>query len=68
VLSALIIIIIINAAFCTYGFRMILNVNMDYSLTSINQVIFVIEKRRVLFEVRTELLNITFKCASALRG
>jgi hypothetical protein len=37
---------------------MILNVNRDYFLNSINQLIFVMVKCGVLFEVRTEFLNI----------
>jgi hypothetical protein len=38
-------------AFCIYGFCMILTVN------SVNQLIFVMVKCGVLFEVRTEFLN-----------
>jgi hypothetical protein len=40
-----------QSVFCIYGFRM----NLD--LNSINQVIFVMLKCGVLFEVRTEFLN-----------
>jgi hypothetical protein len=37
---------------------MILSVNSDYSLKRINQTIFVMVKCAVVFEVRTELLNV----------
>jgi hypothetical protein len=40
-----------------YGFHAILRINSDY-LNSINQLIFVMEKRFVFFEVRTKFLNI----------
>jgi hypothetical protein len=44
-----------------YGFSIILTVNRDYiSLNSINQLIFVMLKCGVLFEVRTEFLNIIY--------
>jgi hypothetical protein len=36
---------------------MVLTVNSDYLLNSINQLIFVMVKCGVLFEVRTEFLN-----------
>jgi hypothetical protein len=36
---------------------MFLTVNSDYFLNSINQLIFVMVKCGVLFEVRTEFLN-----------
>jgi hypothetical protein len=39
-----------------YGFLMFLTVNSDY-LNVINQLIFVMVKYGVLFEVRTEFLN-----------
>jgi hypothetical protein len=41
-----------------YGFRFILSVNGIISLNSVNQLIFVMVKCGVLFEVRTEFLNI----------
>jgi hypothetical protein len=37
---------------------MILRINSDYLPNSINQVIFVIEKCSIFFEVRAESLNI----------
>jgi hypothetical protein len=40
-----------------YGFRMVLNVNRDYFLIGINQLIFEMVKCCVLFEVRTEFLS-----------
>jgi hypothetical protein len=43
------------SAFCIYGFRMILSVNRDYYLNSINQLIFVMVKCGIFFAVRTEL-------------
>jgi hypothetical protein len=36
---------------------MVVIVNSDYSLSNINQLIFVMVKCGVLFEVRTEFLN-----------
>jgi hypothetical protein len=36
---------------------MIVSVNRDFFLNSVNQFIFVMVKRGVLFEVRTEFLN-----------
>jgi hypothetical protein len=45
-------------AFCIHGFRTILSVNSDFSLNSVNQLIFVMVKCGVFFAVRTELLNI----------
>jgi hypothetical protein len=36
---------------------MILRVNRDYSLKSVNQLLFVMVKCGVLFEVQTEFLN-----------
>jgi hypothetical protein len=36
---------------------MVLTVNSDYYLNSINQLIFVMVKCGVFFEVRTEFLN-----------
>jgi hypothetical protein len=41
-----------------YGFYIIFSVNSDCILNSINQLIFVIVKFCVLFEVWTEFLNI----------
>jgi hypothetical protein len=43
-----------SIAFCIYGFCIILSVNSN----NINQLIFVMVKCSVLFEVRTEHLNI----------
>jgi hypothetical protein len=40
-----------------FMFCMVLTVNGDFSLNSINQLIFVMVKCGVLFEVRTEFLN-----------
>jgi hypothetical protein len=40
-------------------FRMILGITSDYSLNSINKLIFLIVKSGVLFDVPTEFLNIT---------
>jgi hypothetical protein len=40
-----------------YGLPMVLTVNSDISLNSVNQLIFVMVKYGVLFEVRTEFLN-----------
>jgi hypothetical protein len=45
-----------NSAFCTDGFPMILAVTAIISLNSVNQLIFVMVKGGVLFEVRTEFL------------
>jgi hypothetical protein len=42
----------------TYVFRIIINVNSDHLLNSVNQLIFVTVKCGVLFEVRTEFLSI----------
>jgi hypothetical protein len=47
-----------KSAFCIYGFCMIFSVNSDNFLNSINQLIFLMVKYGVLFEVRTESLNI----------
>jgi hypothetical protein len=47
-----------NAAFYIYVFHMILGVNTIISLNNINQLIFVMVKCGVLFEVRTDFLNI----------
>jgi hypothetical protein len=41
-----------------YGFRMVLTVNSDYFFNSINQLIFVMVKYGVLFEVWTEFFKI----------
>jgi hypothetical protein len=41
-----------------YGFCVIFTVNSDYFFNSVNQLIFVTVKCVVLFEVRTEFLNI----------
>jgi hypothetical protein len=49
---------IINCVVYIYGPGMGLGVNSDYSLNSVNQLIFVMVKYGVLFEVRTESLNI----------
>jgi hypothetical protein len=46
-----------NPAVCIYGSYMILTVNNDYFLNLINELIFVMVKCGVLFEVRTEFLN-----------
>jgi hypothetical protein len=47
------------AVLCIYGFCMVLTVKKTIiSLNSINQLIFVMVKYGVLFEVRTEFLNI----------
>jgi hypothetical protein len=46
-----------DAGLRIYVFRMILRVNIDYFLNNINQLIFVMVKCGVLFEVRTEFLN-----------
>jgi hypothetical protein len=46
-----------NSAFCVYGLCIVLSVNSDYFL-KLNQLIFVMVKCCVLFEVRIELLNI----------
>jgi hypothetical protein len=43
---------------CLYGLLVILRINSDYFLNNIKQLIFVMEKRCVFFEARTELLNI----------
>jgi hypothetical protein len=45
--------IISNAVFCIYGFCITLTPNSDISLNSVNQLIFVMVKCGVLFEVRT---------------
>jgi hypothetical protein len=45
-------------AFCVYGFCMILSVIMIIYLNSVTQLIFVMVKCGVLFEVRIEFLNI----------
>jgi hypothetical protein len=47
-----------NYEFRIYGFYMILSVKRDYFLNNVNQLIFVMVKCGVLFEVRTEFLNI----------
>jgi hypothetical protein len=48
-----------NAAFCIYVFYMILSVNRDHSLEqSKKKNMFVMVTDCVLFEVRTEVLNI----------
>jgi hypothetical protein len=47
-----------NSAFCIDGFRMIFDVNSDYFLNSVNQLIFVMVKCCVFFAVRAEFLNI----------
>jgi hypothetical protein len=41
-----------------YGFCIVLSVNSNYFLKSIKQLFFVMVKCGVLFEVRTEFLNI----------
>jgi hypothetical protein len=46
------------STFCIYGSCMIPGLNGDYFLNSINQLIFLMVKCCVLFEVRTEFLNI----------
>jgi hypothetical protein len=51
-----------------YGSFMILCVNSDYSLNSINQLIFVMVKCGVLFEVRTGFLNIIIQTSFGLKG
>jgi hypothetical protein len=48
----------INLALCIYGFCVILSVNRDISLNSINLFIFKMVKCSVVFEVRKEFLNI----------
>jgi hypothetical protein len=49
---------ICNATFCIYGLCVVHNVNRDYFVNNINQLIFVMVKCGVLFEVRAEFLNI----------
>jgi hypothetical protein len=51
--------IISNSAFCIYVFLVIPTVNSDCFLNDINQLIAVMVKYGVLFEVRTEFLKIT---------
>jgi hypothetical protein len=41
-----------------YGFHKMLSVNSNFPLNSVNQLIFVTVKCGVLFEVRTEFLNV----------
>jgi hypothetical protein len=48
----------VNCAFCIYGSGMILGVNSDHFLKQRLPVIFVMVKCCVLFEVRTEYLDI----------
>jgi hypothetical protein len=43
---------------CVCGFHMIPSVDTDYFLNCFNQLIFVMEKCGVFFEVRIEFLNI----------
>jgi hypothetical protein len=52
--------------FLIYGFLMILTVNRDYFLNSINKLIFVMKKCRAFFAVRTEFLYI--RRASTSKG
>jgi hypothetical protein len=47
-----------NSAFCIFGICTILNIKKIISLNNVNQLIFVMVKCCVLFEVRTEYLNI----------
>jgi hypothetical protein len=49
---------IINTAFCIYDFRTIRNVSRDILFNSVNILIFLMVMCGVLFEVRTEILNI----------
>jgi hypothetical protein len=53
-----------SAALFIYRLRRVLTVNSDYSLSNINQLIFVMAKRGVLFEVRTEFLILIRASAS----
>jgi hypothetical protein len=48
---------ILNSALCMYGFCMILSINGDYFR---KQLIFVMVKCYVFFEVRTQFLNIIY--------
>jgi hypothetical protein len=50
--------LISNSAFCIYVSRMVVPVNSDITLNGINHLRFVMMKFCVVFEVRTEFLNI----------
>jgi hypothetical protein len=52
---------ICNSAFYTYGFLVLLILKTDYFLYSVNHLFSVTKCGIVLFEVRTELLNITYE-------
>jgi hypothetical protein len=47
-----------NSSFCMYGLLMILSINRNISLNSINQMIIVMVKLGVFFAAWTEFLNI----------
>jgi hypothetical protein len=47
-----------HLTFCGYGFCIIFSVNIFYDLNIVNQLIFVMVKCGVLFEVKTKFLNI----------
>jgi hypothetical protein len=53
------VILINDCAFCIYGFRMVLTETAIISLNSIKQLILVMVKYGVLFEVQTEFLTVT---------